>query len=316
VKSATNGVNFSNGKITSTASVGAQVDGGLYAHFSNVGFQNQSVSVVCTNTTTKVGVNNCTWNVPPYGTSNVKINGIPLPANSTAITLPAPTAAPPVILGGYQFDLSTVGVKALQYDITTISQRNSLYIFEADFEIVDTPTTWNWTFTVDKDVGGQLQVSLGSNYPFILNGTSGAAKRIRIPFFVNGAKYKTVLSIVMTPTLVTPGASVKLTNISLQEASNISMTDSQINAMLINGYNLDFYQVGQSLYTKGKNRKVIPVLDPTGAVPRTTLTPTAGAWEAGDEMIEYNPVAAGTMGRVCTTPGSQGTWKTYGAIAA
>ena len=256
----------------------------------------------------------CTWDVPPFGTSNVKINGVPLPANSTSLTFPSPTTSPDAITNGYSFNLGTTGAKTLQYDITTLAQRNSLYIFAFDYELVGDPTTWYFQFTVDKDVGGQLQVSLAPTYPMVLSGTSGTPKRVYIPFFVNGCVFKTVLSIICTPTATTSSAVLKMTNIIPTEASNGSMTDAQICAMLENGYNLDFYGVGQSLFVKGPNRKVYPVLDATSG--RTTEVPTAGTWLVGDEMVTLAPAASGHVGRICTTAGTPGVWKTYGAVAA
>lgn len=309
IVSGSNGIHISNSKITSAASVGVQIDGGSAVTLTGIDFANQHTAVVCTNTTTKVEINGCTYILPPYGTSNVKINGVPLPALSTAITLPAPTTNPTVIGGGYQFDLSTVGAKALQYDITTIAQRNSLYVLKFDYEIVGVPTTWNFEFVVDKDVGGQRQCTLGTTYPLIINGTP---KTVYIPFFVNGCAFKTLLSIIATPTVVTVGGSIKVTNIVLTEANNASMSDVQVAAMIKNGYNQDFYGIGPSLMSKGLNRKVYPVLD--AASGRATEVPTAGAWIVGDEMITLVPASAGFIGRVCKTAGTPGTWTTFGVI--
>lgn len=44
--------------------------------------------------------------------------------------------------------------------------------------------------------------------------------------------------------------------------------------------------------------------------------PTTGTWALGDMVWNAAPAAAGTMGWVCTTAGTPGTWKTFGAIAA
>jgi nitrous oxidase accessory protein NosD len=44
--------------------------------------------------------------------------------------------------------------------------------------------------------------------------------------------------------------------------------------------------------------------------------PTTGTWLVGDRVWHITPVAGGTMGWVCTTAGSPGTWKSFGAIAA
>jgi hypothetical protein len=47
-----------------------------------------------------------------------------------------------------------------------------------------------------------------------------------------------------------------------------------------------------------------------------TAAPVAGQWYVGDTVYDSTPSAGGTMGWVCTTSGSPGTWKTFGTIAA
>ena len=47
-----------------------------------------------------------------------------------------------------------------------------------------------------------------------------------------------------------------------------------------------------------------------------TLAPATGTWTVGDILYVTSPVAAGNIGWVCTTTGTPGTWKTFGAIAA
>jgi hypothetical protein len=47
-----------------------------------------------------------------------------------------------------------------------------------------------------------------------------------------------------------------------------------------------------------------------------TAAPSSGNYSVGDVTWNMTPTAGGTMGWVCTTAGSPGTWKTFGAIAA
>jgi hypothetical protein len=47
-----------------------------------------------------------------------------------------------------------------------------------------------------------------------------------------------------------------------------------------------------------------------------TAPPTAGVWNVGDMVYNSAPVAGGSMGWVCVTAGTPGTWKTFGGIAA
>jgi hypothetical protein len=47
-----------------------------------------------------------------------------------------------------------------------------------------------------------------------------------------------------------------------------------------------------------------------------SAAPTGGTWKVGDIVWNSAPTAGGTVGWVCTTAGSPGTWKTFGTIAA
>lgn len=53
-----------------------------------------------------------------------------------------------------------------------------------------------------------------------------------------------------------------------------------------------------------------------GLVLSGTAAPTTGNWAVGTIVYNTTPTAGGTIGFVCTTAGSPGTWKTFGAIAA
>ena len=47
-----------------------------------------------------------------------------------------------------------------------------------------------------------------------------------------------------------------------------------------------------------------------------SAAPTTGTWLQGDIVFNTAPTAGGTIGFVCTTAGTPGTWKTFGAISA
>lgn len=47
-----------------------------------------------------------------------------------------------------------------------------------------------------------------------------------------------------------------------------------------------------------------------------TSAPTTGTFQVGDIVWNTTPAASGTIGWVCVTAGSPGTFKTFGAIAA
>lgn len=47
-----------------------------------------------------------------------------------------------------------------------------------------------------------------------------------------------------------------------------------------------------------------------------SAAPTTGKWTVGDTFYNSAPTAGGTIGFVCITAGTPGTWKTWGAISA
>lgn len=49
---------------------------------------------------------------------------------------------------------------------------------------------------------------------------------------------------------------------------------------------------------------------------RGSAAPTAGTWEVGYKLRYLTPTAGGYEGLICTTAGTPGTWKGYGAIQA
>lgn len=52
------------------------------------------------------------------------------------------------------------------------------------------------------------------------------------------------------------------------------------------------------------------------AVAVGSAAPTSGTYSVGDIVWNTAPAASGTVGWVCTTAGTPGTWKTFGSIAA
>ena len=70
-----------------------------------------------------------------------------------------------------------------------------------------------------------------------------------------------------------------------------------------------------SVYVVDNPNKILPWL-PWGPRHTASAPPTGGAWVVGDKLYDSAPAAAGTVGWVCTTAGTPGTWKTFGAIAA
>lgn len=305
-----------NGKIQDSSSVGFQIDGSSgTVLIDNVVFAPRVTSVVVNNTGPSVKISNSKYTIPPFGIGNVSIDGIPLPDTSTAVTLPSPTIAPTAITGGYQFDFSTGTVQILQYNFASIVQRNSLYVLSFDYELPVYNTLWYYNIQIQQDIGTFQQVNFGNLYPLILNTTVvQPTRRIYVPFFANFGQTGQVLNIIITPTAASAGASLKLTNITLHEQANKITTDAQVAMMMKQGYNFDAQNMGQTLMAKGKNRIVLTKSE--AGIGRATEVPTTGTWAVGDEVRVFDPVAGGYIGYVCTTAGTPGTWKAFGAIAA
>ncbi len=64
--------------------------------------------------------------------------------------------------------------------------------------------------------------------------------------------------------------------------------------------------------TYGNINKAFQVLQPT--INWAAAAPTTGTYKVGDIVYDSSPVTNGTIGWVCVTAGTPGTWKTFGAI--
>lgn len=297
---------FSNGRITDTCSVGAQIDDGELYTFDNVQFDSPHASVVNTSTTSDVRISDtCKWKIPPLGQYNTMVNGERLNGRSTEITLPAPWISPTAISGGYSFDLSTVGTKQLAYETTYISQRNSLYVLQFDYELVGNPTTFYFQISIKNDVGGEIQFAITPAYPMILN---GGTRTVFIPFFINHGRFKQSIFVDAVVTAPTVGASLRMTDIRLWEQDNKLTTNAQISNLMRMGYNLDAFSMGQTLESKGRNRRVYT--NPEAGIGRPTIVPTQGDWLAGDEIVASTPVAGQPYRVRCSVSGTPGVWVT------
>ena len=257
-------------------------------------------------------MSNCLWEVPPFASSGVVIDGLPLPAMDTTLTLPAAGGSATAITGGFEFDLSTTATTTLTYNTAGFNQRNSLYVLEMDYELSAPLASWYFRFYVQKDTGAFQQVTFDPLAPLTLDGTAGSPKKVRIPFFINHAVATQLMIVSVNATVASAGVTLELKNLALYEQTNVKTTNEQVSNMMKRGYNNDAYGFGQSLMTKGKNRIVLAA--PEGG--RTTEAPTNGDWIVGDEMTVKEPVAGGSLGYVCTTAGTPGIWKSFGSITA
>jgi hypothetical protein len=76
----------------------------------------------------------------------------------------------------------------------------------------------------------------------------------------------------------------------------------------------DFYVKNVWLYDGQQSTDYYPSSDVVYRV--MAAAPTTGSHEVGEIVYNIAPTAGGNIGWVCTTAGTPGTWKTFGAIAA
>lgn len=76
------------------------------------------------------------------------------------------------------------------------------------------------------------------------------------------------------------------------------------------------YDAGATLNTISGVGSAVKLIIPHTHVQRVSAAPTTGTWPVGYKLAARAPAAAGFEGWICTTAGTPGTWKTYGAISA
>lgn len=303
-------VNFGQGQITSSASVGLEATSSAtgIVTFDGVNFLNQHAAAVVDNTNGSYRFDNCSWAVPPFGQNNVFIDGQPLGHPSTSITVPTITATGNATGSGlnWSFPLTTPGTATIYFNFADMNQRQSIWTLEFNYNLPILATTWYFQVLVQTDVGTFVQVSYAPTYPLILTeGLGAGTPLVRIPIHAGYTQNITRVIVQVITTSGVASAALNLTNIAMYEQDNPHTTDSQVAMFRNRRLYLDAYSMGQTLYAKGKNRRVLS--QPQGGY-RTNEIPTAGAWLQGDESEVYNPTAAGILKYVCTAAGSPGTW--------
>lgn len=82
-------------------------------------------------------------------------------------------------------------------------------------------------------------------------------------------------------------------------------------ATVLNGYARDLSSVNGALGIPAHYSGSISQMKYRGL---STAAPASGTWAVGDIVFNESPTAGGYIGWVCTTAGTPGTWKTFGAI--
>jgi len=182
------------------------------------------------------------------------------------------------------------------------------------FERVKLVTGWNNSYIDLFGTASKLTVDglsvVFSNMPNVANGgntRAGIAKVGDGTFLtIRGfSQHSNTLTADERALVVSDGLTTAIVEIT--NSSHAGMTTANI---LINGTQPQLpvlKRLNDSRYNWQENGKSVT----TG-----TAAPTTGTWAVGDKVINTAPTAGGWTGWVCTTAGTPGTWKTYGAIAA
>jgi hypothetical protein len=106
----------------------------------------------------------------------------------------------------------------------------------------------------------------------------------------------------------------------LRLSHSANATEGRGQIWLPNGHYLGLLsdRIKQTASTRGsKNIITYTTADASArSIGWSSAAPTTGTWVVGDIIYNTVPTAGGTMGWVCTTAGTPGTWKTFGAIEA
>lgn len=94
--------------------------------------------------------------------------------------------------------------------------------------------------------------------------------------------------------------------------TNNICTSSVANNIFSNGGGIITDNIGTVYYTTYNTKTKLGMLTRTYA----EAIPISGTWARGDIIYTTVPSAGGYIGWVCTTAGTPGTWKTFGAITA
>lgn len=78
----------------------------------------------------------------------------------------------------------------------------------------------------------------------------------------------------------------------------------------------EIYNMGTALPTSRDGYDVAGITAPRKQIFCAAAIPSAGTWQLRHQVLQASPAAGGFIGWVCTTAGTPGTWKPFGAISA
>jgi len=203
------------------------------------------------------------------------------------------------ITNGVQLILNNaVGTRVLKYTIpTNIKAEKDFYIIELDFESFASNDQFRIYFSFCRDDGTNFAVRYGTTYCLSPNGKV----TLKMPFYLGEFPDLAIFRIEWQAYGTCTG-NLQLTNLKWYKSQISKHTNHQLEYTFKDIF-LDPYGKGIVTKREGLNKVIYD-----------DAPPTAGTWSLGDKHINTVPTAGGYEGWVCTTAGTPGTWKGYGAI--
>lgn len=208
---------------------------------------------------------------------------------------------------GVEITLAASGTERfLDYAIPqALKDRNEAYVVEFDYQPKAVTTGFTLYFKICKSDGTQSSILHGQNAVFWTKGTPAQKVKIRLPIILGYYPDAQVLRIAWRNTRdagATANGTLEITNPKWYRSLPKNTTNAQIE------------NIHRRVFLDPLSKGLTHGVDGANVVNIAGDAPTAGAWVVGDR-VTVPAASGGVIGKVCTTAGSPGTWKGYGAIA-
>ncbi|QDH47930.1 tail protein [Arthrobacter phage Xenomorph] len=211
-----------------------------------------------------------------------------------------------------------------------IHTRNTLNLSVKNFNVISAPTLG----TSMDDVKNSLwsNINIDGAFGGVGMRLNGGDSHIVENFNINNCSASGVNIITNPKKMVVKHGRITNT-VDYGVYSNTTTTELLVDSVEVDGItgvSRGFYAGGGNCaFTRNKASNVTtPVVVATGtrkreennswnpAISYGSAAPTAGTYVVGDRVFNTAPAASGTIGWVCVTAGTPGTWKTFGSISA
>ncbi|NYE07277.1 hypothetical protein F4694_004062 [Bacillus niacini] len=204
------------------------------------------------------------------------------------------------IWGVFGQDVATDGknsifnITLLNCNIEDFKKIGLRFKFNGSFKLINTtflaPSTGTFEYYTRVDYSDKVSMVLDSNFQ-----SKGATILTLAPHYLGGGN--PFLFFANGESTVTDGTNVwSLPSIGTQRSSSYLKNAVKLSRAYID--DIDYMKLGGKRHHFG------------------TAAPTTGTWAVGDIYYNTAPVAGGKVGWICTTAGTPGTWKSFGAIDA